>query len=283
MIQHDRLTADVLLAFMLYQGQLQNETLNLFQSYSSLIKSSGAGDKVFALLDRKPPPPSISNASVRATEADRRGDAVSDGADLEVVGGSTLPSVSERSRVKRPEYNLKFNQVCFSYPSRPNHLVLDHLDLEIPAGKTVALVGTSGCGKSTIVYLLQRFYDPNSGVISVDGVDLKDLDILQHRRHTGVVTQEPILFSGSIFENITFGYDRQRIADGDDRHGDPDEQDVEAASPSPSCRVMDEVIRAARLAHADDFVRTKCGSYLASVGEGGVQLSGGQKQVSTRT
>jgi len=131
LIQADRLTAEILLAFMLYQGQLQNETLNLFQSYSSIIKSSGAGDNVFALLDRKPPPPSVNSDTVLAEEDNDSIDSV----------------IASPESQSQHQYNVELKGVSFAYPSRPQQKVLDKLDLVIPMGKTVALVGVSGCGK----------------------------------------------------------------------------------------------------------------------------------------
>ena len=182
LIQHGRLTSDVLLAFMLYQGQLQvrnsfltrvsivvtkmiplmltmhplqNEMMNLFQSYSSLIKSSGAGDKVFALLDRRPPPPATGSAAVMSY---------------------ALPASATSAAI-----SIELRDLSFSYPSRPTHEVLKGLNLTIHPGQTVALVGPSGCGKSTIASLLQRFYDPVLGGLFVNGIDLRTLDIKGYR------------------------------------------------------------------------------------------------------
>lgn len=118
LISQDRLTAGVLLAFMLYQGQLQNETMNLFQSYSSLIKSSGAGDQVFSLLDRRTLPPGL--------------------------GYGVEPEEDEQGEVEASSVAVEFEKVTFRYPSRPEHKVLDGFDLKVPAGTTVALVGPSG-------------------------------------------------------------------------------------------------------------------------------------------
>jgi len=263
LIQQGRLSADILLATILYQSQLQNEAMNLFQSYSSLIKSSGAGDKVFALLDRVPPPPSTSNPTVRVgrTGDGEQGDCSADVSSLTYHGRHTLA---------RPEYDIEFKQVSFFYPSRPNHMVLRDLDLHIPVGRTTALVGESGCGKSTIVHLLQRFYDTTQGSIMIDGVNLKDLDLLSHRRHTGVVTQEPVLFSGTIMENITFGCAESGTV--------VDENGEDHTNFASHNTTMDEVVRAAQLAHAHDFIQSNCGSYHTTVGPCGVQLSGGQKQ-----
>jgi ABC-type multidrug transport system fused ATPase/permease subunit len=136
--------------------------LNLFQSYSSLIKSSGAGDKVFSLLDRFPPPPGTGSREVNDA------DMFDDDQDDHMYGKSAQNSVQLRN-------------VEFAYPSRRSHHVLRGLTLDIPAGKTVALVGSSGCGKSTCVGLLQRFYDPLKGNVLIDGVDLRTLNIKTHR------------------------------------------------------------------------------------------------------
>jgi len=181
MIQCGKLTGEVLLAFMLYQGQLQNEMMNLFNSYSSLIKSSGAGDKVFAILDRSPPSPATGSGAVQNCE----------GRVLETTDGGGL--------------SIQLRNVGFAYPSRQEHEVLKGLNLTIGQGKTVALVGPSGCGKSTIVGLLQRFYDPTHGQILLNDVDVQTLDIKAHRQRIGVVTQDPTLFSGTILSNIMYG------------------------------------------------------------------------------
>ena len=121
LIQHHGLSPGVLLAFMLYQSQLQNEVLSLMNSYTSLIKSSGAGTKVFALLDRIPPPPGTGGEQVQDDH----------------------PTVECQSVV--------LEKIRFNYPSRPDTTVLNDFTLSIPPGQTVALVGRSGCGKSTIV------------------------------------------------------------------------------------------------------------------------------------
>lgn len=129
LIQHGKLTGEILLAFMLYQGQLQSETMNLFQSYTSLIKSSGAGDKVFSLLDRHPQAPGTGSAAVTASELE---DVAQDGRQrLDLIENSSSCSV-------------EFKDVYFSYPCRPDNQVLRNFSLDIPQGKTVALVGSSG-------------------------------------------------------------------------------------------------------------------------------------------
>ena len=132
--------------------------MNLFQSYSSLVKSSGAGDKVFALLDRSPPPPATGS---EANSRDRRHQIL----DLE----------------RQMPISLKLQNVKFTYPSRPGHPVLKGVDLSVNEGQTLALVGPSGCGKSTIVSLLQRFYDPTSGRILAGNDDIRHIGIKAHR------------------------------------------------------------------------------------------------------
>eukprot|EP00977_Amphora_coffeiformis_P006239 scaffold1341_cov178-Amphora_coffeaeformis.AAC.16 len=229
----DRLTAGVLLAFMLYQGQLQNETMNLFQSYSSLIKSSGAGDQVFSLLDRRTPPPGL-GYGVEPTEDDQ--------------------DVAETSSLA-----VEFEKVTFRYPSRPEHKVLDGFNWKVPAGTTVALVGPSGCGKSTVLGLVQRLYDPSAGRIFVNNKDLRQKNLVHYRKQIGVVTQDCVLFDGTIFDNIVFGWDESEQNES--------EEEIEA-----------RVTRAAELANLADFVRTLPLGFETQVGEGGTQLSGGQKQ-----
>jgi ATP-binding cassette subfamily B (MDR/TAP) protein 9 len=239
LIYHNRLTADVLLAFMLYQGQLQNETMNLFQSYSSLIKSSGAGDKVFALLDRRTPPPGLGHYSHNGDEED-------DDENNDENSSTTLA--------------IRFDKVTFRYPSRPNQTVLNHMDWMVPAGRTVALVGSSGSGKSTVLALVQRLYDPSEGRILINDKDLRLMNLTQYREKIGVVTQDCVLFDGTIFDNVCFGSDESL-------HQDEDEQAVEA-----------RVINAIALANLADFVGTLPDGLETPIGEGGTQLSGGQKQ-----
>ena len=140
--------------------------MNLFNSYTSLIKSSGAGDKVFALLDRNPPPPGTGNQSVRTSETE------------DSERESNIENVTRRDVAPM---KIKLENVHFRYPSRPDHPVLQGLDLDIKEGQTVALVGPSGCGKSTTVGLLTRFYDPAHGRVFIDNMDIKTLDLKAHR------------------------------------------------------------------------------------------------------
>ncbi|TYI75131.1 hypothetical protein E1A91_D07G253700v1 [Gossypium mustelinum] len=146
---------------------------------------------------------------------------------------------------------IEFKQVEFAYPSRPESIIFKNFCLKIPAGKTVALVGSSGSGKSTVISLLERFYDPLEGEILVDGVSINKLQLKWLRSQMGLVSQEPTLFATTIKENILFG--------------------KEDAG-------MEEVIEAAKASNAHNFISQLPQGYDTQVGERGVQMSGGQKQ-----
>lgn len=100
---------------------------------------------------------------------------------------------------------IEMRKVDFAYPSRPETLVLRQFSLEVKAGTSIGLVGKSGCGKSTVIGLIQRFYDVESGSVKVDGVDIRELDVQWYRKHTALVSQEPVIYSGTIRDNIMFG------------------------------------------------------------------------------
>ena len=146
---------------------------------------------------------------------------------------------------------LALNDVSFSYPSRPDTLALAHLSLTIRAGETVAVVGPSGAGKTSLFQLLLRFYDPQSGAITLDGVDIRRLDLHTLRDAIGIVPQDTIIFSADAMENIRYG-----------RAGASDA----------------EVIAAAKLAAAHEFIERLPQGYKSFLGERGVRLSGGQRQ-----
>ncbi|KAJ8750357.1 hypothetical protein K2173_014272 [Erythroxylum novogranatense] len=147
--------------------------------------------------------------------------------------------------------NIEFKNVTFSYPSRPDVLIFRDFSIFFPAGKTVAVVGGSGSGKSTVVTLIERFYDPNEGQVLLDNVDIKTLQLRWLRDQIGLVNQEPALFATTIIENILYG------------------------KPDAS---MAEVEAAASAANAHSFITLLPNGYNTQVGERGVQLSGGQKQ-----
>ncbi|WP_336098685.1 ABC transporter transmembrane domain-containing protein [Roseovarius sp. CH_XMU1461] len=146
---------------------------------------------------------------------------------------------------------ITFDHVNFSYPSRPDRAALDDLTLTIAPGETVALVGPSGAGKTTIIQLIQRFYDPASGTVSLDGVPLDQMARQAFRKHIALVPQDPVIFAASARDNIRFG--RLDASDA-------------------------EVEEAARLAAAHEFISALPEGYDSYLGERGVMLSGGQKQ-----
>ncbi|XP_060104425.1 ATP-dependent translocase ABCB1 [Heteronotia binoei] len=147
--------------------------------------------------------------------------------------------------------DLSFQNVRFNYPSRPDVEVLKYLNLNVNSGQTVALVGSSGCGKSTTVQLIQRFYDPLEGMVTIDGQDIKTLNLRYLREIIGVVNQEPVLFATTIAENIRYG--RENVT-------------------------MEEIEKAVKEANAYDFIMKLPDRFETVVGERGAQLSGGQKQ-----
>jgi ATP-binding cassette subfamily B (MDR/TAP) protein 1 len=154
-------------------------------------------------------------------------------------------------KLEKVKGDIVFHKVDFAYPSRPDNPVARGYSLEIKAGQTVALVGASGSGKSTAIQLVERFYDPDDGKVTLDGVDLTKLNVKWLRQQIGLVGQEPVLFGGSIAENIRYG-----------KPGATDE----------------EVVAAAKSANAHVFIEEFPKGYDTDVGEKGGQLSGGQKQ-----
>jgi ATP-binding cassette subfamily B protein len=211
-----RMSVGQLTSFLVYTLIVGFALGALADLWADFMRALGAADRVFALIDRNPTIPP--------------------------AGGERPQEITGR---------VELAGVRFHYPTRPEVTVLDRVDLALQPDEVVAVVGPSGAGKSTIAALLARFYDPQEGVVLLDGRDVRELDPEWLRDHVGTVAQEPILFSTSVAENIRYG-----------RHGASD-ADVEAA---------------ARAAHADTFIRAFPQGYQTLVGERGVQLSGGQKQ-----
>ncbi|KAK6934388.1 ABC transporter-like, ATP-binding domain [Dillenia turbinata] len=192
--------------------------LSALPNLTALAEATAAATRIFEMIDRQP----------NIDSDDKKGKA------LAYVRGE-----------------IEFRNVNFSYPSRPDTPILKNFNLLVPLGKTVGLVGGSGSGKSTVISLLERFYDPSKGEILLDGYKINRLQLKWLRSQMGLVNQEPILFATSIKENILFGR--------------------EGAS-------MDLVINAAKAANAHDFIVQLPDGYETRVGQFGVQLSGGQKQ-----
>lgn len=208
-------TAGVLTSFLLYTLQIAIAFAMLSSVYGDFMQAVGASYRIFDLLDRQPAVP--------------------------IEGGLQSNSI---------DGEIKFEDVRFTYPSRPDSEVLRGVSFSVSSGSIVALVGPSGGGKSTIVSLIERFYDPSFGRILLGGHDIRTLDPQWFRRKIAMVSQEPTLFACSIKDNIAYGKDGS----------------------------TDEVIETAKQANAHTFIETFEESYDTLVGERGVRLSGGQKQ-----
>jgi ATP-binding cassette subfamily B (MDR/TAP) protein 1 len=156
-----------------------------------------------------------------------------------------------QSEALSSENFIEFDCVKFAYPTRPDKLIMNKFCLSIRRGETIALVGPSGGGKSTVMSMIERFYDPNDGVVRLQGYDLRDLNVSSLRDQIGLVAQEPILFNMSIYDNVKMGFPEA---------------------------TKDDVIQALKLANAYEFVESFAESLNTQVGEKGTQLSGGQKQ-----
>ncbi|EHB12084.1 Multidrug resistance protein 1 [Heterocephalus glaber] len=160
---------------------------------------------------------------------------------------------SEGLKPNTLEGNVTLSEVVFNYPTRPDIPVLQGLSLQVKKGQTLALVGSSGCGKSTVVQLLERFYDTMAGKVLVDDKEIKQLNVEWLRAHLGIVSQEPMLFDCSIRENIAYGDNSRTVAE-------------------------EEIVRAAKEANIHQFIESLPDKYNTRVGDKGTQLSGGQKQ-----
>ncbi|KAK2906109.1 hypothetical protein Q8A73_010052 [Channa argus] len=163
-----------------------------------------------------------------------------------------IDSLSEEgNKLDRVKGHIEFHNVTFYFPSRPDVKILNDLSMQIKAGETTAFVGSSGSGKSTTIQLIQRFYDPKEGMVTLDGHDIRTLNIQWLRSLIGIVEQEPVLFATTIAENIRFG--QTGVA-------------------------MEEIIKATKEANAYNFIMKLPQKFDTLVGEGGGQMSGGQKQ-----
>jgi len=217
LIFQNQMSVGGLVSYMLFALQSVFAFSSLISIFPQFMEAIGASGRIFELLDRVP-----------AVNYD---------------GGFIAPNGIEG--------HIKFQDVHFHYPSRPKIKIMNGLSVDLPPGKTLALVGASGCGKSTFIYLLERFYDCQGGSILVDGMDILKYDPQWLRDQVGLVQQEPVLFAMSIEDNIMYG--------------------------SKICTHA-RVEQAARLANAHDFIQALPQGYDAQCGERGVMLSGGQKQ-----
>ncbi|XP_036210683.1 ATP-binding cassette sub-family B member 10, mitochondrial isoform X4 [Myotis myotis] len=215
------MTVGELSSFLMYAFWVGLSIGGLSSFYSELMKGLGAGGRLWELLERKP--------------------------GLPFDEGLTLNEKSFQGA-------LEFKNVHFTYPARPEVPIFQDFSLSIPSGSVTALVGPSGSGKSTVVSLLLRLYDPLSGTISLDGRDIRQLNPVWLRSKIGTVSQEPVLFSCSIAENIAYGAE------------------------DPSAVTPEQVERVAEVANATAFIRSFPQGFSTMVGEKGVLLSGGQKQ-----
>lgn len=219
LVYHGEMSVGELVTFQLFFNMIQNGFQNLQGLMTSFTRSAAGAEKVFSLWDSEP-------------DIDpKKGNNV----DWDVQG------------------HLQLQDVTFYYQMRPDNIVLNKFNLDIPAGKTVALVGRSGGGKSTLVSLLLRFYDPKQGKLLLDGKEYESLKVNQLRRLFGVVTQETELFATTVKQNIAFGLDEDEYT-------------------------MEDVINAAKKAYAHDFICEMKDGYDTRIGERGNRLSGGQRQ-----
>lgn len=216
------LTVGKLVQFQLYWNAMNSAYQSLQGLVTSFTRAAAAAEKVFSLVDSMP------NIDTSCGE------------------GITLGS----SDVKGA---LCVQNVDFYYAMRPDKLVLDNVTLDIPANSTCALVGRSGGGKSTLISILLRFYDPKRGRVLLDGTDVRSVDVRSYRRNFGVVLQDTPLMARSIRRNITYGIDDDAVSDS-------------------------AVVSAAKQAYADDFIAAMHDGYETRVGERGGRLSGGQRQ-----
>ncbi|CAH1163876.1 unnamed protein product [Phaedon cochleariae] len=215
----NRLSAGEVMAYLMSSQTIQRSLAQISLLFGSVVRGVAAGSRVFEYINMNPT--------------------------MSLRGGKILSEDLLKGEIQ-------FKNVTFAYPTRKQQIVLKNFNLNVPAGKTIAIVGASGNGKSTVVALLERFYDIDGGSITVDGHDIRTLDPSWLRKKVlGLISQEPVLFGTSIIENI--------------RYGKPDATD-------------DEVKQAASLANADEFINSFPRGYNTLVGERGVTLSGGQKQ-----
>jgi len=250
------------------EGTLTLGGLSAFQSYvfiigggigstvsniTQIVVAIGASGRVFWLLERKPKIKNFDGISDDEKKLENNDEKDDSKPPVEMLAKERRKSIIPS---KPMVGNIEFDNVMFSYPTRPDVLVLNAFSLMLPKDTTTALVGSSGSGKSTVVALIQRFYDVDGGKITLDGVDLTHLDMSWFRSQIGYVQQEPQLFGISIRDNLTYGLSEE-----------------DAAKVTQT-----ELENVCRDANAHGFISAWPEGYDTMVGERGVTLSGGQKQ-----
>ena len=213
-----RITGGELSAFVFYAVLVAGSASALSEVASDLMRAAGATERLMQLLNSEP----------------------------QIKTPATPVSLPQPARG-----GVDIQDVTFHYPSRPNRAALEALSLSIEPGEKVALVGPSGAGKSTVLQLLLRFYDPDSGVVRFDGVDIRQVDLRALRSRLALVPQDPVIFGADAWENIRYGH-----VGASDR----------------------EIRRVAAAAHAEEFIQQLPEGFNTFLGERGVRLSGGQRQ-----
>lgn len=218
MLERGEMEAGDLFSFIMYTGILGGAIASFGTLYTQIVGAIGATERIQEILDTP------SELPIDKSETTT---------DLKIIG------------------DVKYENVSFAYPTRKDLTILKGINLHINAGQKIALVGQSGGGKSTIVQLLMKFYQPDQGLITVDGKNINDYNLTQYRKNIGIVPQEVILFGGSIKENIAYGK--------------PNATDA-------------EINKAAELSNSLEFISTFPQGMETIVGERGIKLSGGQRQ-----
>ena len=243
----ETLTLGGLSAFQSYIFIMAGAIGQTAQNITNVIAGVGASGRVFYLLERKP---KIKNIDGISDDEDDQAEKESEKEKPVVeLRKSIVPSIPMKG-------DIEFDNVMFSYPTRPDVLVLNAFSLKLGKDTTTALVGSSGSGKSTVVSLIQRFYDIDDGKIYLDGTDITHLDLSWLRSQIGYVQQEPQLFGITIRENLTYGLPEEKAAK----------------------LTQTELENACRDANAHEFISSWPDGYDTMVGERGITLSGGQKQ-----
>ena len=213
-MQSGRIQASDLVTLMLYVMLLTGPLSALARVYGQVMHARGAAERLLAFFGERPEPLGL--------------------------GGQVLPQVAG---------HIEFHDISFAYPGRPP--VLEHFNLTIEAGETIALTGPNGAGKSTLVHLLMRFMEPDAGRILIDGVDIAEVELGSLRAQIGLVAQHTLLLNGTVAENLAYGQPHA---------------------------TMDEMQKAAKAARAEEFIEQLPDGYHTVIGDQGVKLSGGQRQ-----